>query len=246
MGFNDRQRGQRTGLALHFTVGEFLYVLGVHTSSTLEQTGVQVEHVARVGFTAWWTTQQQGYLTVGPSLLGQVVINDQGVFATITEVFTHGATGVRSQILHGGGLGSRGGHNNRVLQSTVLFQLAHHVADRGGFLAHGNVNTFNAIALLSNDGVHSHGSLAGLTVTNDQLALTTANWHHGVHGFRAGLHRLRDGLTGNNARSHFLDDVSHLGVNRAFAVDRHTQGINHTTQQFGADGHFQNTTSGFN
>src|SRR5690606_1854115 len=33
--FNDRQCRQRAGLALHFTVGELLDILGVHTSGAL-------------------------------------------------------------------------------------------------------------------------------------------------------------------------------------------------------------------
>src|SRR3546814_7762547 len=64
-------------------------------------------------------------------LLGQIVVNDQGIFAAITEVFAHGATRVGRQILHGGGVGRGGGNDNGVLERAVLFELAHHVADRG-------------------------------------------------------------------------------------------------------------------
>lgn len=43
----------------------------VHLSGSLQQTGVQVEHVTRVGLTTRRTTQQQGHLTVGHSLTGR-------------------------------------------------------------------------------------------------------------------------------------------------------------------------------
>jgi len=69
LGFNDRQSGQRTGLTFHFTVGELLNVISVHTGCALKKTGVQIEHVTGISFTTWWTTQQQGDLAISHSLL---------------------------------------------------------------------------------------------------------------------------------------------------------------------------------
>ncbi len=40
----------------------------VHLGGSLQQTGVQVEHITRVSLTTGGTTQQQGHLTVGNSL----------------------------------------------------------------------------------------------------------------------------------------------------------------------------------
>ena len=40
----------------------------VHLGSSLQQTGVEVEHITRVGLTTRRTTQQQRHLTVGNSL----------------------------------------------------------------------------------------------------------------------------------------------------------------------------------
>src|SRR6202000_3083258 len=54
-----------------------------------------------------------------------------------------------------------------------------------------------------------------------------------------GLHRLGDALPCDHARSHLLDDVRHLGVDRALAVDRMAEGVDHAATQLGADRHFQ-------
>jgi hypothetical protein len=62
-------------------------VLVVHLGGTLEQARVEVENVTGVGLTSGGTTQQQGHLTVGDGLLGQIVVNDQGVLAIVTEPF---------------------------------------------------------------------------------------------------------------------------------------------------------------
>ena len=74
--------------------------------------------------------------------------------------------------------------------------------------------------------------LAGLAVANDQFALATADRHHRVDGLDTGLQRLRHRAAGDNARRHFLDDVGLGGVDRAFAVDRVAQGIDHAALQF--------------
>src|SRR5690606_2441647 len=104
-------------------------------------------------------------------------------------------------------------------QRAVFFQLANHVADRGGFLANSDVNAGNALAFLADDGVDGYGGLACLAVTDDELALATANRNHGVDGLDAGSQRLRHRLTGNHARRDFLDDVGGLGVDGTLAVD---------------------------
>jgi hypothetical protein len=43
---DDRQRGQRTGLALDLALGEGFDIVGVDTGSALEQAAVEIEHVA--------------------------------------------------------------------------------------------------------------------------------------------------------------------------------------------------------
>nr|WP_240592817.1 hypothetical protein [Macromonas bipunctata] len=120
-----------------------------------------------------------------------------------------------------------------------MFQRAHHVLDRGRLLADRDVDTGNALALLVDDGVDRDGGLAGLAVANDQFALATAHGHHRVDGLEAGLQRLVHGLTCNHARGHFFNHVGHLGVDRALAVDRGAQRVDHAAHQLGADRHFQ-------
>ncbi len=60
-------------------------------------------------------------------------------------------------------------------------------------------------SLLVQNGVQSDGSLARLTITDNQLTLATTNRHHGVNTLDARLHGLVDRLAGDNARSLDLD-----------------------------------------
>ena len=202
---------------------------------------MEIEHVARVGFTAWRTAQQQGDLTVGNGLLGQIVIHDQGIFTAVTEVFTHGAAGVRRQVLQGSGFGSRGCYHDGVGQGASFFQLAYHVGDGRLLLTNGDVDAADAAVFLVDDGVDGQSSLTDLTVTDDQLALATAYRDHGIDRLVTGLHRLVDRLTPDHARRDFLDRVGGLGIDRALAIDRVAQRIDHATQQFRTNRNFEDT-----
>ena len=51
--------------------------LFVHLGSTLQETRVEVEDITRVSLTTGGTTKEQGHLTVGNSLLGQIIIDNQ-------------------------------------------------------------------------------------------------------------------------------------------------------------------------
>ena len=206
---------------------------------------MQIENVTRVGFTSWRTAQQQGDLAISYGLLGQVIIDDQRVFTAVTEVLTHGATGIRSQVLQSSRFGGRGNHHDGVGQGAVLFQLAHHVGDGGGLLANRNVDTLNAGIFLVDDGVDRDGGLTNLTVTDDQLTLATTDRDHGIDGFQTGLDRLVNRLTLDNARCDHFDRREAVVVDRTFTVDRLTQGVQHPAQQTTTYRHFQNTASTF-
>src|SRR5690606_23956016 len=145
-----------------------------------QQTGVQTEYLTGIRFEAWRSAQQQGDLAVRPSLLGQIIINDQCVLAAITEVFSHGAIGEGSDALHRSRISRRRRNHDGVVHGAVLFQLAHYVGDGRLLLANRNVDTLNAGTFLVDDGVDRHGGLTDLTVTDDQLTLTTTTRGHGV------------------------------------------------------------------
>src|SRR3546814_4011355 len=83
----------------------------------------------------------------------------------------------------------RGGDHGGVRHRAVFFELAHDVGDRAGLLADRDVDALHARRLLVDDRVDRQRGLAGLTIADDQLALTAADRHHRVDGLVAGLHR---------------------------------------------------------
>src|SRR5690606_36276826 len=86
--------------------------------------------------------------------------------------------------------------------------------------------------------------LTGLTVADDQLALTAADRHHRVDRLVAGLHRLTDRLAVHDARRDALDRRVVRGVDRTLAVDRVAERIDDAAEQAFADRHFENASRG--
>jgi hypothetical protein len=106
--------GHVTGLGLNDGQGSegatALFV--VHLGGTLKETGVKVENITGVGLTTWGPPQEQGHLSVGDGLFGQIVENNESVFAVVTEKLAHGAARVWSQVLQGSGIRSGGRNHN--------------------------------------------------------------------------------------------------------------------------------------
>jgi len=71
---------------------------------TFEQTGVIVENVTGISFTSRRSSQKKGDLSISGSLFREIVIDDKGMLSLVPEVFGHGTTGIRSDILQCSGI----------------------------------------------------------------------------------------------------------------------------------------------
>src|SRR5467141_572184 len=186
---------------------------------------MQIEHVAGIGLAARRAAQQQRHLAIGHRLFRQIVIDDDGMHAIVAEVFAHGAAGERRDVLHRRRIGSGGGDDDRIFQRALLFQ---HLDE---FLVGLGVER-----LLVQNGVECDRGLAGLAVADDQFALATADRDQGIDRLEAGRHRLVDRFARNDAGRLDVDAHPLVGLNRALAVDRITERIDHAAEQALADG----------
>lgn len=109
---------------------------------------MKVEHVAGVGLTTRGTTQQQRHLSVGHSLLRKIVIDDEGVLATVTEEFTHGATGIRRKVLQRRSIRRSSRNDDRILHRIRVRQTLDKLGDGGSFLANSNVDADQLLLLI--------------------------------------------------------------------------------------------------
>merc|ERR1711943_152759 len=201
-------------------------------------------NVAGVGLTTGRTTQQERHLAVSSSLLGKIVVDHQGGLALVHEVLGDGGAGVGSQVLQCSGLGGVGRHDHGVIEGATLTQHFNDVGHGSSLLTHGDVNADHVLIRLVQDRVDRDGGLAGLAVTNDQLALATADGDHRVDGGDAGLHRLMHRLALNDAGRHGFDQARLAGGNFALAVDGAAQGVHHPAQHGFTHGHSSDFAGG--
>lgn len=175
------------------------------------------------------------------------------MFAVVSEVLAHGASGVRSQVLQGSGIRCGSRHHDSVFHGIGICQPLHQLGHGGSLLTDGYVDAVQFLlllcalveALLVDDGVDGNGGFAAreitclhykqmlepslykaavfsilpsLSVTNDQLSLSTTNGHQTVHGFDTGLHGLPHGDTGDDARGLQTHTSTLLGTQGALML----------------------------
>merc|ERR1712226_1484382 len=212
LGLNDGERGQGATAA---SVGHF--------GCAFQETGVEVENVTGVGLTSWGSTEQEGHLSVGDGLLGQIVVEDDGVAAIVAEPLAHRAARVGRQVLEGRGVGGGGDDDDGILHRVGGFETRNQLGDGRLLLSDRDVDAVKFLGLvvslvevdLVQHGVEGDGGFSGLTIANDQLTLTATNGHQGVNGLKSGLHWLVDGFTGNDTRRLKIDLSAPGGVDGA-------------------------------
>ena len=221
--------GQRRHAAAAQLVGK--------TGRALEKPGVQIEHVAGVRLASGRALQEQGNLTVGDRLLGEVVIHDQDVLARIHERLADGGAGVRRDIEHRRGLRRVRADDGGIVHGAVAAQGLHNARDGGFLLADGDIDADHVLALLVQDRVDGDGGFAGLAVADDQLTLTAADRHERVDGLDAGLERHGDALAVEDARRGAFDGAVLDGVDRALSVHGTSQRVHDAADHAVAHGH---------
>src|SRR4030088_3062328 len=214
-------------------------MLLVELGGALEQAGMQIENVAGIGFAARRAAQQQRHLAVGDRLLGQIVIDDDGVHAVVAEIFTHGAAGERRDVLHRRRVGGGGGDDDGIFQRALLFQHLDELRHGGALLADRDVDAIQldllvglrVERLLVQDGVERDRGLAGLAVADDQFALAAADRDQRIDGLEAGRHRLVDRFARDDAGRLDVDAHALVGLDRTLAIDRIAERIDHAADQ---------------
>jgi hypothetical protein len=173
----------------------------VHLGGALKKAGVEVEDIFGVGLTSRRMTEEDGHLTVGDGLLGEIIVEDHNVLAVVPEPLSHGGSGVRSEELKGGGVGGGSGDDDAVRHGLLLVELPDELGDGGLLLSNSNVDARKGLGLglLVNNGVNREGGLSGLAIADDELTLATADGAEGIDGLEVGKHGLRDGLTGDDS-----------------------------------------------
>jgi len=146
---------------------------------------VKIENITGVSLTTRRSSKKKGHLSVGNSLLGKIVIDDEGVLAVVSEVLTDGATSIGGQELERSSLGGGGGNDDRELHAVSGLEKSNDVGDGGSLLTDSTIDAVKGLAvvthledfLLVEDGVDGDSGLSGLLISNNKLTLTSSDWH---------------------------------------------------------------------
>ncbi len=198
---------------------------------------MEVEDVAREGLTTRRAPEHERELAIRRRLLGEVVVHREGRLPLVVhEVLGHRDARIGGDVLHRGRVGGGGDDDDGVLHRAGVFQALHHARHGRRLLADRDVDADDALALLVDDRVDRDRGLPGATVADDELALAAADRDHRIDGLEAGLHRLADGLTDDDAGGLRLDLAGHRRGDRALAVDRAPEGVDDAADHGRPDG----------
>jgi len=137
LGLNNWESGQRTTT-----------VVLVHLSGSLEESGMEIEDISWIGLSAWWSSKKKRHLSVSDGLLGKIVIDDESVLGTVSEVFSNSASGIWSEELKWGGIGSSGGNNDGVFHGTEVSEGLNDVGDSRSLLTNSDVDAVKLLGFI--------------------------------------------------------------------------------------------------
>ena len=211
-----------------------------------EQPCMNVEDITRKRLTAGRPPQQKRQLAIGTRVMRQVVVDDQHVAALRHEMLRDTGRGVGGNECQTRRVVALG-HDEYGIRHCALFpQGGHGFRDGGGTLPDGAVNAQYILVALIKDGVDRNGSLAGLAVAKNQLALTPPHGNERVNDLQSGLKRDGYRRTIHNVRRGPLDRQPHAAGHRSAAIEWSTQRVDDAPQQSVAHGHIHDPSCALN
>lgn len=219
-------------------------VLLVELGGSLEETRVEIEHISWVGLSTGWSSQQEGHLSVGDGLLGKIVVDDEGVSSVISEELTDGGSGVWGQELEWGGVGGGSGNDDGVLHGVLFGEDVDDVGNSGLLLSDSDVDAVELLDLITSlevlslvdDGIDGDSSLSGLSISDDQLSLSSSDWDQTIDGLKSGLHWLVDGLSWDDTWGSDFDELSLGGLDGSLSVDGVSEWVQNSSDHLVSDG----------
>ncbi len=235
LGFDDREGGEGATATCEAHLFPDFFV-GSDLGGAFEQAAVEIEDVTGISFATGGTTKQEGHLTVADGVFGKVIINEESVASAIAEEFAHGDARVGGEELLWGGFRGGSDDDGGVIHRAIFFEDGFDAGDGGLFLTDSDIDAEDGLigfvgAFLVDDGVDGDGSFAGLTVTDDQLALSATDGDHAIDGLEAGLKGFVDGFARDDPGGFEFDAAAEFSLEGAFAIDGDSEGVDDATDK---------------
>ena len=93
----------------------------------LQQVGMNVEDVARIGFASRRPAEKQRQLPIGVCVASKIIVDDENVASVVHEVLRDAGGGVGGHVLKPRCVIASGHHNHAVVERVVLTQIGYHL-----------------------------------------------------------------------------------------------------------------------
>ena len=161
-------------------------------------------------------------------MLRQIVVYAEAGLALIHEVFSHGNTGIRSQVLQRSAVSSRSSYDDGVLHSAGFFEGLNHAGNGGSLLTDSDIDADTILVMLIEDGVNRDSRFTDTTVADDEFALAAPDRYEGIDCLEARLQRFLNRFAVCNTRCAVLNRTESVRLDVALAIDRTADSINNT------------------
>ena len=212
---------------------------------SLQQPRVDVKDIAGKGFATGRTAQQQGKLSIGPCVMGEVVVDDEHIPAGFHEMLCDAGRGIGGDVGEPRRVVAFGHDDDGVIHRAFVAQVGDDLGDRGRPLADSTIDAQHILVALIQNGVDRDGGLARLPITEDQLALAAANRNERIDDDKAGLQRHGDGGAIHDRPGGTFNRQTLVGGDRPFAVERSAQWVDDAPDQSIAHRHVHHTSRSF-
>src|ERR1035438_2553536 len=192
---------------------------------------MNIEDVAWERFTAWRAPEQQRKLAIRTSVVRKIVVNDEDVTPFFHEVFRDAGRRIWRDIDKAGRIVVLDDNCHGVFHCSLFAQVSHYLGYGGSALPNRAIDAHDILSALIKYGVDCNGRLASLAVTQDQLALATPDRNQCVDGLQSGLQRYAHRCAIHDRRGGALNGQALFCGNRALAVKRIAQWVDHPPQQ---------------
>ncbi len=98
----------------------------------LQQPRMNVKDIAGKSFATRRAAKQQTQLAIGPRVMGEIVVNDEHIPASLHEVLRNAGRGVGCNVGEAGRVVAFSYHNNGVIHGALFAQVGDDLGDGGG------------------------------------------------------------------------------------------------------------------
>ena len=127
----------------------------------------------------------------------------------------------------------------------MLFEFLNDLCNSRLFLTDRHIDTCNILAFLIDNRIDRNSCFTGLSVTDNQLSLTSTDRNQCIDGFDTGLQRFMNRFSCHNTGCFFLNKSMFGCFDITFTVDRFTKWVNNTADKIVTDRYFQKTSQSF-